>query len=801
MKKQILNLSKGILCLLLCVFSQHVFAQNVTVKGTVTDARGDALIGVSIVEKGTTNGGTSDADGRFSITVSQGAVLQASYIGYVAREIVIGNQTQLQITLEEDVKTLNEVVVIGYGTTTKKEITGSVSSLNSADFKSGNITDPLLLLQGQIAGLNIIRADGGDPNGSLQIQLRGITTMSGGASPLIVIDGVIGGDLSSISASEIQSIDVLKDGSAAAIYGTRATNGVILVTTKKAETGKSKLEFSSYLAFQSVDKKPEMLTADEFRAALTKYGMDNSADHGASTDWFNEITRSPMSQNYELSTSGGSRALNYRAGIAWNSDQGLVKKSGKEGLRARITASQMLINDKLKLDYNATYSSYKSSYADTYILRQAMFHNPTEPVYANENTPAQYGNYYYVGAMEYYNPVAMLEQFDDSGLRKYFNGSINAQLQIIDGLKANALVSLTESSDRYGHYYGKYHPAYIGKNGQAETYNNHGNTKSIETYLDYSKQFGGHKIQALGGYSYIEQWNESYSDMNYKFDTDMFSFYNIGAGSALKDGLASMSSSKSSNKLISFFGRVMYNYLEKYLLTASLRYEGSSRFGDNHKWGYFPGVSLGWRISNEEFLKDVKWINELKLRTGYGVTGNQEIGNYQSLAILRKSSSNFYYDGKWLSIYEPGRNPNPDLRWEKKSEFDVGFDASLLNSKLNINFDFYNRRTTDLLYTYSVPVPPNLYNRTFANVGTIDNKGLELTISGTPYETRAFRWNVTVTGSHNENKMVSFSNDTYAMDALDLGYFGDDLKIYTMRLEEGGSLGNFWGAKIPRIRR
>jgi TonB-linked SusC/RagA family outer membrane protein len=771
--------------------------QKRTVNGKVAEAVSNMpLAGTTINVKSTNSTAISDADGNFSITAASGDVLVFYFMGYVTQEIVVSNQSQINVLMVEEISQIDDVVVIGYGTTTKKEVTGSVSSINSDDFKSGNIIDPIQLLQGQIAGLNIIRANGGDPNGSFQIQLRGRTTMSGGTSPLIVIDGVVGGELSDLSPNEIQTIDVLKDGSAAAIYGTRATNGVILVTTKKATSGTSKLEFSSYLALQTVDKKPEMLTADEFRAALDKYGLSNSSDHGASTDWFDKVTQSPVTQNYELSSSGGTRALSYRAGVSWTKDNGLVKKSSKESLRTRINVSQMLINDRLKLDYNATYSTSKSVYADTYILRQAMFHNPTEPVYANENTPAQYGNYYYVGAMEYYNPVAMLEQFDDSGLRKQFTGSINASLSIINGLKANALVSLTESSERYGHYYGKYYPIGIGNNGYAETYNNHGKYKSLESYLDYSAFFNDHRIQAIFGYSYSEQWGESYDAMNYKFDTDLFSFHNIGAGAAIKDGLATMSSSKSSSKLISFFGRVMYNYKEKYLLTASLRHEGSTRFGSDHKWGLFPGISLGWRLANEPFMKDIEWINDIKLRAGFGVTGNQEIGNYQSLAILRKGSSNFYYNGSWLSTYEPGRNPNPDLRWEKKSEFNIGFDAAILDNRLSINFDFYNRRTTDLLYTYSVPVPPNLYSSTFANVGTIDNKGVEFSVSGTPYVTKDFKWHVTGTFSHNTNKLVSFSNDIYAMDALNLGYFGDDLKIYTMRIEEGGSLGNFYGPKF-----
>jgi TonB-linked SusC/RagA family outer membrane protein len=770
-----------------------------TVTGKVVEAMSNTpLPGTTVSVKGANLSVISDADGNFSITAAPSDVLVFYFIGYTTQEIVLSNQLHIEVFMVEEVTRLDDIVVIGYGTTTRKEVTGSVSSISSDEFKSGNIIDPIQLLQGQIAGLNIIRPDGGDPNGSFQIQLRGISTMSGGASPLIVIDGVVGGDLSAISVNEIQTIDVLRDGSAAAIYGTRATNGVILVTTKKAAPGANKLEFSSYVALQTVDKKPDMLTADEFREALTKYSGSADADHGASTNWFDQVTQSPITQNYELSSSGGSRSLNYRAALSWANDQGLVKKSSKESLRARINVAQNLVNDRLRLDYNAAYSTTKSVYADTYILRQAMFHNPTEPVYADENTPAsaRNGNYYYVSGMEYYNPVAMLEQFDDAGLRKQFTGSINASLSIIGGLKLNMLASLTETSDRYGHYYAKFYPIDIGNNGYAENYNYHSKSTAIEPYLDYSTSFNGHRIQAIAGYSYSEQWSEGYEAMNYKFDTDLFSFYNIGAGAALKDGLASLSSSKSSSKLISFFSRVMYNYKEKYLLTASLRYEGSSRFGDNHKWGVFPGVSGGWRISNESFMKEVKWVNDIKLRAGFGITGNQEIGNYQSLAILEKGSSNFYYNGKWMSTYEPGQNPNPDLRWEKKQEFNIGFDASILNNRLNISFDFYDRRTTDLLYYYEVPVPPNLYGWKFANVGTIDNKGFELKISGTPYVSKNFKWNITGTLSHNTNKLVSFSNDTYAMSALQTGYLGDDLKVYTMRIEEGWSLGNFYGPKF-----
>lgn len=769
------------------------------ITGTVIDTDKEPLTGVNVREKGTANGTITDLDGRYQLTLtSNDAVLIFSYIGYAASEVTVGNSPTIDVVLDEDTQIMDEVVVIGYGTTTKKELTGSVSSISSEDFKSGNVTDPLQLLQGQIPGLVITNPDGGNPNGSYEIQLRGLTTMAGGAQPLIVIDGVIGGDLSNISPDNIQSIDVLKDGSAAAIYGTRGTNGVILVTTKKSKPGdnNAKLEFNSYIAVQTVDRKPDMMNADEFRQALSLYGLSSNNDHGASTDWFDAMTRTPFSQNYSVATSGGNHSLNYRASVAWNKDEGLVKKSQSERLRTRLSISQMLLNDRLKVDYIASYSTRKNKYADKSAMQYALVRNPTEPIYATDATPAEYGPYNYVAGLNYLNPVAMLEQSEDNGLQKEFTGSINASLRIIEGLKVNALAAITETSERFGHYYGKYHPAYVGLDGQAEAFNNHYNHKMLETTVDYSNFWDGHKLQVIGGYSYSDEWVETHSATNYGYDTDMFSFYNIGAGSALQNGRATMSSEKSSSKLISFFGRAMYSYKEKYLLSASVRYEGSSRFGANHKWGTFPAVSLGWRISQEDFMNSIKWIEDLKIRAGYGVTGNQEIGNYQSLPILAKSSSYFYYNGSWISIYSPGRNPNPDLRWEKKQEVNIGFDASFFKGRVNATFDYYNRTTKDLIYTYAVPVPPNVYTTKLANVGIIVNEGIELMISGSPVMKRNFSWNVVGTIAHNTNKLKKFSNADYEMSALYTGWLVDDLKTYTQKIVEGGSIGNFWGPKF-----
>lgn len=776
-------------------------AASRTVAGRVTDAAGNPLVGVSVIEEGTANGVSTAADGTYALELLGGddARLRFSFIGYEDQELAVGTKSTIDVRLAESVTEMDNVVVIGYGTTTKKELTGSVSSLKSDNFKTGNIPDPLQLLQGQVAGLNIVRAEGGDPNGGMEVQLRGMTTMAGGASPLVVIDGVVGGDLSNVSPEDIASIDVLKDGSAAAIYGTRGTNGVILVTTKKARSGENRIEFSAYVAMQSIDRKPDLMSAEEYRSTIRKYFPDQAAsyDYGASTDWFDAITRThPVSQNYSVASSGGSSKLNYRASVVYSHDVGLVKKTDNEKLRGRLNVGQSLIDDRLKIDYNFAYTSGKGSYADKFIMRQAVLRNPTEPIYADGDGDPQYGKYFYTPGIDYHNPVAMLEEREDEGIHKEFSGSINASLRIAEGLKVGAMAALVESTDRYGHYYGRYYPVDIGNDGTAETFNDHYRNKMLEATIDYSGTFGGHRLQIIGGYSFSEELTESYDQMNYKFDTDIFGFHNIGSGGALQEGLATMASNMEKNRLIAFFGRAMYNFRDRYLLSASVRYEGSSRFGDNHKWGVFPAVSAGWRISSEPWMSEADWLNELKLRAGFGITGNQEIGNYRSLSILEKGSSNFYYNGKWISTYEPGSNPNPELRWERKKELNVGLDASVLDNRLSFTLDYYFRRTKDLLYTYSVPVPPNLYSSTFANVGTIDNSGIELTIASTPVTTRNFRWDLGATVSHNRNELVRFSNDQYEMVEIKTGYFADDLKMYTMRIVEGEPLGNFWGPKF-----
>lgn len=765
------------------------------ISGTVRDMSGIPLAGVTVMEEGTQNGTVTDADGKYVLSPPRSATqsrVRFSCIGYYDVFTDVAGRTTIDVTMEEDKQLLDDVVVIGYGSTTRKEVTGSVSSLKKDDFVTGNNSSPYDLINGKIAGLSIIRGDGGDPNGSISIQLRGTTSMSAGATPLVIIDNVIGGSIDSINPEEIESIDVLKDGSAAAIYGTRGTNGVILITTKKGTNdGRTNVEFSSYAGVQTVNRKLQMLSADEFRNVMAS--GHTGFDGGSSTDWLDAITRqAPITQYYNLAVSGGMKNLSYRAAVSYMNDQGLVLNSSRSDLRGRVNITQTAIDDRLTLNYNFNYSSRIAHPTDQWAVQQAVRRNPTEPIYDESDT--QHGGYYTNNApFQYYNPVAMLNEAERENRNRTFMGSLRAQFKISDSFSVAATGSFNQYSGSQSSYLSKYYPQDAIRDGEAEINNYWNLTKLLDIELNYKEKFGdAHSVQALAGYSYTDNEYETAWMWNKDFDTDYFLWHNIGSGSGLQNSEAQMSSSKESSKLIAFFARVMYNYKEKWLFSASARYEGSSRFGANHKWGLFPSVSAGYRIDQEDFMRNIKWIDELKLRAGYGVTGNQEISNYQSLARLT-TSGKFYYNGEWINSYGPASNANDDLRWERKSELNFGIDFSVLKGRISGTIDYYNRTTTDLLYTYSVPVPPNLYNRKFTNVGTIKNSGIEVTLNAVPVKARDFSWNTTLTVAHNKNLLKSFSNSDYAMQFLQTGYIATDFKQYIGRIYEGQPLGNFYG--------
>lgn len=773
-------------------------AQNRSVTGVVKDARsGEPLIGVSVVVKNTSQGVSTGADGAYTIQLphapAESSVLSFSYLGYEPVEEPVGSRTRIDVALAEQNQTMNAVVVIGYGTATKKELTGSVASLSAEEMNVGSFSSAAGLLQGKVAGLSVTNPNGGDPNASFEIMLRGTNTLSAGQGPLVIIDGVADADIRNINFQEVETIDVLKDGSAAAIYGTRGTNGVVIITTKRARKGTTQVEYDGQVSVQGVRSRAMPMNAEEFTHTINRYTPSNAGSlYGYDTDWFEQITRTPVSHKHNFALSGGSEKFSHRTVLNVEQNQGMQRRNDAEKYLFKTNIRQTALDGWIELDYNAYYSKRTYSPANYGAFRQAFLHNPTEPVYDPANKES--GGYFRIVGMDYYNPVAMIDEREAENTADNFGISVRATFNVkpVKGLRWDNFV--TYGSQRYEErqYRTHYYPSLIGTDGSASIYNESGTDLQWESTINYMRTFSKHSIQALLGYTY-QQGMMRYSSMeNTGFDNDLFQTDNIGSGSGLTEGTASMKSYRERNKYIAFFGRVMYNYDERYLFSASLRRDGSSRFGDNHKWGWFPAVSAGWRLNRESFLRDVKWIDDLKLRAGFGVTGNQDFDNYRSL-LLMQAKGYFYNNGKWQNTYSPKSNANPDLAWEKKSEWNVGLDFSLFEGRLTGAVDYYSRRTTDLLYEYDVPVPPYDYNTFFTNVGEIQNRGIEVSLSGIPVRTKDFRWNTTLIFARNTNKLIRFTNDEFKNQEYKIGWINTPVGVYCQRLIEGESLGAFYG--------
>jgi len=719
-------------------------------------------------------------------------VLLVSYIGYLSVEQPVGNRNEFTIRLSEDVKMLDDVVVIGYGSTTKKELTGSVTSMKKDDLNQGTFTNAMGMLQGKVAGLQIVNPSGADPTASYEILLRGTNTLSAGQGPLVIVDGVVGADIRNINFQEVESIDVLKDGSAAAIYGTRGTNGVIIITTKRAKAGKTEVAYEGQLTVGVVSRRAKPLSTSQYKSVIQTYRPELDSyifDH--ETDWFKEITQTPVSHKHNLSISGGSETFSHHTSFNYEKSEGLQKRNEAEKMVARTNIRQSILDKWMDLDYNINLAHRTYNPASTDAFMQAFTHNPTEPVYDASDTEA--GGYSRISAMSYYNPVAMIRERDYESVTDNYGVNVRASLHIkpVPGLKWENFISLQKEDHESREYYSRYYPSLIGTDGQAYISNYKENDTQYESTIHYANNLGRHSVQALLGYNYQYTWSTTASMENAGFDFDENKTHNIGSGSSLTNGSASMYSYKEDNTYIAFFGRFMYNYDERYLLSASLRRDGSSRFGKNNKWGWFPAVSIGWRIHKEAFMADVKWVDDLKLRMGYGVTGNQDFPNYKSL-LMMSTAGKFYYNGQWINTYQSASNANPDLKWEKKGEFNVGIDMAVLKNRLSLTVDYYRRTTSNLLYNYTVPTPPYVYNTLFTNVGEVTNTGIEATVSATPVRIRNFQWNTSLNVSHNKNKLSKFTNEEFSNGVYKVGWSTSGA-CYTQRLTEGESLGTFYG--------
>jgi TonB-linked SusC/RagA family outer membrane protein len=772
--------------------------QRISVSGVVTDAvNGEPIVGVAVVVKGTTTGQITGSDGAYRIQAATGDVLSFSYVGYKDIDVTVTGDKH-DVSMQTDIYGIDDVVVIGYGTTTKKELTGSVASLKTSDLGSGSFTSPAGMMQGKVAGLSVVNPNGADPNGSYEFLLRGAGTLMGDTQPLIIIDGVADADIRNINFQEVESVDVLKDGSSAAIYGTRGTNGVIIITTKRARSGETMVEYDGQMSVEMVARRATPLTASQFEDAIRNYSVftpDNYPLYNASTDWFKEITRTPVSHKHSLAVSGGTEKFSHRTVLNIEQNQGLQRRNDATKFLFKTNITQNILNGWVKMDYNAYMSKRQYSPSNTDAFRQAFIHNPTEPVYDPDNTVS--GGYFTVSSMDYYNPVAMINERNRRTIADDMGVNIRATLNIlpIKGLNWDNFVSYNqqryESRQQSTHYY----PSMLLQQGEVEISNSYYNELQWESTLNYARQFGVHSVQALLGYTISDKMDESSSMSNGHFDSDIYGTHNIGSGSNLADGKADMASYKGKDRYVAFFGRVMYNYDEKYLVSASLRRDGSSKFGANHQWGWFPAVSAGWRISRENFMRNAEWVNDLKVRVGYGITGNHGIPRYRSLLLMSTGDTNFFHNGNWVPVYVPSQNANPDLGWEQKAELNAGVDFSFFGGRLNGTIDYYSRKITELVYDYPVSVPPYDYGTLIRNLASISNNGVEVTLSGMPVQNRNFRWVTTVTAAHNKNKLNKLTDDEFITATSKIGWLNTPMGAYSQRLIEGQSLGSFYGPR------
>lgn len=778
--------------------------KKVKVRGVIKDETGEPIIGATVRVKGQSEGTVSDFDGNFTLDVTDDNTLQISYIGYQTQEFAIGKQHHFSIVLEEDKKILNEVVVIGYGTQKKGDITSSVGSVKSEDFTAGAINDAGQLIQGKIAGLSVTNPSG-NPVGGTEISLRGNTTILGASTnPLILIDGVPG-DFNTVAPEDIESIDVLKDGSAAAIYGSRGTNGVVLITTKKSKGNNiNEVQYSGYLSLSTIAKKPDFCDADDYRQQIKDGLRDAAWDLGDNTNWIDAITRTGLSHVHNISFKGGNAQTNYIFNVNYRNLQGIFKRSDKEEFQGRAEVNHSMFDDKLRFNFQLlgnqtgyTATSDGGSF-NTYSWRQALIHNPTEPIKNadgswHENT----------GIFNYDNPVSRIYECDGEQKISQTRFSSNITLSPIKELTLNALFSYDKINQEGGYYETKKHISNVrdGMNGYASTGASSTVTKLVELTAQFHKNFGDHTIQALAGYSYQESTYSNQYERNYNFPTDLYSWHNIGVGQALKEGLGTEYSYWLDTNLIGFFGRLNYNYKNRYLLMASVRHEAASQLaGTDKPWGTFPSVSLGWRITEEKFMKNQKVFDDIKLRAGYGVTGSQPSQSFLGVPLLGYGDY-YLYNGQWIRALQPTQNSNDKLKWEEKHEYDIGADFSVLNYRLNVSVDWYYRLIKGLLYDYSVPSPPNLYTTTRANVGEMSNNGLEIMVNAIPVQTKDFKWETTITFSTNSNKLKSLSNDLYqtSSDYFMTGWIEEPIKTESHIVRIGHKVGDIYGFKVVDV--
>lgn len=777
----------------LLLVSSLTFAQS-NVSGTVKDANGEPLIGVSVLEVGTQNGAVTDMYGNYKLNVKPGAKLKISYIGFTPQTVKAGSNSQ--IVLQEDNTALNEVVVVGYGTMRRKDVTSSITTVKAEDLNRGVFTDPGQMLQGKVPGLVV--SSTADPNGSPTITLRGASTLRTGAmSPYYVVDGIPGVDISIVSPEDIESIDVLRDATATAIYGSKAANGVIIITTKKGAEEKTNVSYNGYVAFDNILKKYDVCTADDLR----QYAKDNNItlkDGGANTDWQDEVLRTGISHNHNVGISGGNGSTNYMISANLRKREGVIKMTGFDRFNVRSLVSTKTLKDHLtvSLGANMMYGKHfgvPSGNEGASVLDAMNYYSPTNAIKNADGT-------WTVGSgSKNYNPLALMEENKSETVWKRNQFVGKTALELWKGFVWSVNYSWSNYQSTYSAYNTRNSQLEgIGnKNGQATRNTYFGREQTFETYLNYDFKVGKSKWGLMGGYSWEEKKNNDGFGLSVEgYYNDELGWYNMSYAQTILGVQNSVQSGYLEKvRNISFYGRVNYSFDSRYMLQATIRRDGSSVFGKNNRWGTFPSVSAAWNITEEKFMQNQHIFDNLKLRAGYGISGNAMGFDVYSSYNTYGASGTFVYDGKTYRTYGATKNANPDLKWESTGMLNIGLDFAFLKGRLNGTVEVYHKKTKDLIWSYPVSTTQYIYGWMDANVGEMTNKGIEFTLNAVPVRTKNFMWSTTLNLSHNKNTVDKMQNETFHTTNLTQGdpmVAGVSADGWTQRIMEGEPIGTFY---------
>ena len=787
------SMKRVLLSSALLLVSTLTFAQS-KVSGTVKDANGEPLIGVSVMEVGTNNGAVTDINGNYTLNVKPGAKLKLSYIGFTSKTIKASGNSQ--IVLDEDNTALNEVVVVGYGTMRRKDVTSSITTVKAEDLNQGVFTDPGQMLQGKVPGLVV--SSTADPNGSPTITLRGASTLRTGAmSPYYVVDGIPGVDISIVSPEDIESIDVLRDATATAIYGSKAANGVIIITTKKGAEEKTNVSYNGYVAFDNILKKYDVCTADDLR----QYAKDNNItlkDGGANTDWQDEVLRTGISHNHNVNISGGNGSTNYMVSADLRKREGVIKMTGFDRFNVRSLVSTKTLKDHLTISIGANMMYGKhfgvpSGNEGASVLDAMNYYSPTNAIKNADGT-------WTVGSgSKNYNPLALMEENKSETVWKRNQFVGKTALELWKGLVWNVNYSWSNYQSTYSAYNTRNSQLEgIGnKNGQATRNTYFGREQTFETYLNYDFKVGKSKWGLMGGYSWEEKKNNDGFGLSVEgYYNDDLGWYNMSYAQTILGVQNSVQSGYLEKvRNISFYGRVNYSFDSRYMLQATIRRDGSSVFGKNNRWGTFPSVSAAWNITEEKFMQNQHIFDNLKLRAGYGISGNAMGFDVYSSYNTYGASGTFVYDGKTYRTYGATKNANPDLKWESTGMLNIGLDFAFLKGRLNGTVEVYHKKTKDLIWSYPVSTTQYIYGWMDANVGEMTNKGIEFTLNAVPVRAKNFMWSTTLNLSHNKNTVDKMQNETFHTTNLTQGdpmVAGVSADGWTQRIMEGEPIGTFY---------